>query len=662
MNFRKLYKTAVAIGLSAIFLCGCKGESDTGLADSAQESVTESETNKETSKKETGDTENSDGEKSYEEKTDAGKEDVNTDDWVSLDESKESKEVSEDDLYLTTEDRKQIVLLGKDGSTQKVVSVSGNLAPDESTDDYIESVAGSKIFYVKDKWDGSKTTYVVSLYDLKTNAEALVGEYEEIPQVTYVDGDIYIDRCKYDSEKGCYVYSTLKYTAKDGGGFLNEEVYGKLNAARSDGTLSTPLRPFGHFLRYSTPYCINRYESAVYTSEDLIYVMDADGNLLADVQMPNGCHPEVMGFDGKNIVYEMTDSNYDLVGIYRHSIDKNKTEVIAEVSDYAPETLSVIDYDDEVVYICALNQEGEQESSTVYAYNLADKKMETVARESLEAGHGYLSNPLLRTFKVIGGKAYFLAEGDGTTEWYVAEKCNGKWEKKELDVVAKKYSYSEFGTVEAYRVSKKCPYCDQKYYEDYYEWLVMDSSIPNADKINSVFEAEMKERREYSENIEPTFTKEACEDYLHTGDLKGDDEDYLYIKDARKFLDHYLFIERSGYVYNAGAIHGYPVSANIVFDLDTGDEVSFKDIFDIPVGKLKKLVAQRAKDDFNKLEDSVFVESAEELYNQVYEETDLDFDFITYYDTYLTFDFQPYDLGSYASGVISLKISYEDLK
>jgi len=128
-----------------------------------------------------------------------------------------------------------------------------------------------------------------------------------------------------------------------------------------------------------------------------------------------------------------------------------------------------------------------------------------------------------------------------------------------------------------------------------------------------------------------------------------DDIDYLD--------DNYISFRIKGYDYLGGA-HGMPYWISYIFDLNSGKQVTLKDLTDKSGGELKDIVTRAYVDKMNKEGRDLFWDDAEAT---VTEYVDLDTEAVYLTDEGLVFYMDPYLLASYAQGFQTVTIPYSAL-
>lgn len=649
MKIKNIFALIIMVVISTSLLVGCSN-------DRVQVNTGEEQTEEEEKSGKTDTVSDDKEDKEAEDDVENAKEG-----WTTL--SGQNAEVYSDDNILISPSSEQVILLKDDGSVRRTVELKGDLALDKDAGDVISCVSGNKIVYCKYSDSSDPNKQNLYLYDIDEEKWTLLDSIELYSHIDCIDGDVYVDFSKYDNESGKYFFSTVKYTVSDAGQVESEEVYKNINRARTEKSLSFQTGYYGDIRTFTTAYCINRYDFALYTNGNTIYFYNEDGLECNTVKLDDDRYPSVMCYDGNRVIFEAynpEDGSSDIYCYDLNTLETAKLDIGSSVN--GRHSLVVIGLSEDIVYLCDNDFYSIPVTINVYGYDIKKNKLFDVVSESSMPGHTYLGTPIINSFKVIGDKVFYVAEGNTATEWFCLRKEGTHWDKKALGVLAHEYSYTRYATIESTSSVENCPYCGTVCYDDYYEWPVFNRSVKNADIINKVFEDRMTAHKRSTFDYVPTFTEDDCKNYIHKGDICGYDGDDFRVYEIREVLDHYLFVEQKGYEMAAGAVHGMPYQDNLLFDLNTGKEVqSLSEIFDVSETRLKELVAEAARKDCEESYMGKYFADSDDVYRQAYDETSLEFGSYTFYDDYMTFDFGPYDLGPFSSGTISLKVYYKDL-
>ena len=129
--------------------------------------------------------------------------------------------------------------------------------------------------------------------------------------------------------------------------------------------------------------------------------------------------------------------------------------------------------------------------------------------------------------------------------------------------------------------------------------------------------------------------------------------------------DRYLTVDYNGYWYGGGA-HGMPTMYEYIFDLQTGEELTFRDFYKGTEEEFKTKVAEKVREDYNsKLTtddyNGYFAATDQEAYDTAYEYASIDSGNVSFMEDKVLVYFYPYDLGSYADGFKFYEFTYQEL-
>ena len=289
----------------------------------------------------------------------------------------------------------------------------------------------------------------------------------------------------------------------------------------------------------------------------------------------------------------------------------------------------------------------------IYAYDLKTNKQDLV----------YTVTPLpgvnsLQSYTRVYGNTLLIADLDGgELKWY---KVDSDGSKEDIDCPIRTYSAYEYGSIIYDHNEYDCPDCGTPLYKVYGEAFVLDSKYSDcADTIN----AALKQKLDDSMVISSDFYDSACEDHQADPQMYCETDD-TQVQDVRIVNSKYLVVDMSGYWYGGGA-HGMPYRNEYIFDLTTGEELTFRDFFKGTEDDLKELVASKAKEDYEKREADgdhlYFASSADELYDTVYEYTSIDSGNVYFNEDNVIYYFYPYDLASFADGFQEFSFTYQEM-
>ena len=242
---------------------------------------------------------------------------------------------------------------------------------------------------------------------------------------------------------------------------------------------------------------------------------------------------------------------------------------------------------------------------------------------------------------------------------------NGEFKQLGIDAVNYRDGSYKIGYVSTTAV---CDLCKKEIGGYYGEYPILGAEYGDkADVISAACKAKIEDYAKVFIEHEPYKAGDAseCEEIGH-GEERGSVTYDSNISRVTK-LGNYVTVESSDYWYGGGA-HGMPFHIENLYDLRTGEEVFFKDIYTGTEEDLKKTVAQATKESFEYYAQFEpdrnpfdFYDDPDELYQTVYESVTVDSIDVSYHGKWIIVVFPPYDLGSYASGFKEISIPCSDL-
>lgn len=120
--------------------------------------------------------------------------------------------------------------------------------------------------------------------------------------------------------------------------------------------------------------------------------------------------------------------------------------------------------------------------------------------------------------------------------------------------------------------------------------------------------------------------------------------------------DNYLSILANGYEY-AGGAHGMPFRTELIFNMETGEQVMGESLFDLSEEEFQKIKIEAYRNLIEHSEEGEYWQDALSIV-----EKDMDFD-SGYYLTEegVTFYYHPYMLAPYAAGYVEVTVPYAEL-
>jgi hypothetical protein len=401
-----------------------------------------------------------------------------------------------------------------------------------------------------------------------------------------------------------------------------------------------------------TGFLIGRKDNAYY-----ILYPDKSVKKIESLEFNSG---GVKAFDDKRIICPKYEDSYDFkISKYEViDIDTMQTKDL-ELPDSA---VCLYYRNGKLLYYIKDGKEYGREDITLFSLDVESGKSTELISRKVVAGMHYYS-PVVENFEFFEDKAFFTDFVDGEIKVFEVDLGGDDFAPVDLGYVAEKNDLFEYGTVESVSVTSDCPFCGKHIVQAYAEYMVLDGNkVQNAEKIN-------EQLKQHAIACVDNFENYDANDLIYE-DSCGHDEDYYYtateddnIGSVTVLENRYIAVNMEGYWYGGGA-HGMPSRDQYMFDMTTGDEVSFTDLYKGTEEQLKELVATKVKEDYESYTGDdyppYFMANAQEAYDTAYEYTSID-GFISFTEKGVVYTFYPYDLASYAEGFKEYVLSFEEV-
>lgn len=383
---------------------------------------------------------------------------------------------------------------------------------------------------------------------------------------------------------------------------------------------------------------------------------DYDGKTVSDLGKigETNVYPNVKYYNERTILYSAYD-DYDYSS-YRLIDEDIATGMTIVVSDNFG---GVVGIEDGIVYYTEWDDTIFGLSGGVlYSYDL--KKHEKTKLVSVDQKPGTNAQTVFSNVVINDGLVYARATDGKTRDWCILK--DGEF--KPLNLYPITHKVPEYGTVEYISKREKCPYCNATLGEFYGEYIIIDPKYTDkGDAIAKVLKEAVETRCEsfMAEELYRSSSADKCEESAH-GSVYSDVTYERRISDIN-ILGDYVSVDMDAYWYGGGA-HGMPYQFGYLFNLKTGEEVSFKDIYGGTEEDLKKIVAEKTKEDFLNEESDNYYDwdkDADSVYQHAYDYISFDNFPISYREDGVLLMYPPYEMASYAQGFVCVLISYEDL-
>lgn len=364
---------------------------------------------------------------------------------------------------------------------------------------------------------------------------------------------------------------------------------------------------------------------------------------------------DILNYDGEHILYTCYEGgDYDDRRLVCINLNTNDRQVVSETYNTCLGTQGSVTY---------FTEDGEglygKESVTIYSYDIATSIKEKVITITKKPGGGDTYYPG-STVEINGTALYTYTPLEDDLEWAMIKDGS----LVPLGIDKQEYSWKKYGSIEAESHTKLCDVCGEPIFQCYYEYPVLDSSVcVKAGILNELFKEKAKLYVGDLEGWSDASTSlQDCEDLGH-GQFYGKITYDETISDISRNGD-YIIVNSNGYWYGGGA-HGMPNLESALYSIITGTEASIATIFPGTEEDLKRIVAEKTKEDFLSYSEDerpyAWDEDADAVYQHAYEYISFDNFPVTYDEGKLWIEYPPYEMSSYAAGFIEVPISYEDL-
>ena len=557
--------------------------------------------------------------------------------------------------YIIDEANKKVIFLNADGSIYDQIIDYTSILEEVGPNAYLEAVGYHKL-YISNYNDNNEKELCEYNYD---NGEyTTLCTYQYIDSVEPYEDEVYVSTYDYTDSNTQYTFHKL--TPDGSNGYKDEVVFEDFTKGLSDNNRNYSLYNNNGQI-YFKSYALNNFDYIPTTGDSGIELYDPQGNFVRRITDDKGT---ICAYSDKYVIYSTYDDNYNDTGIHVYDIEEDTDKVIFDRSEYAIIPTVVGLYGDYVFVIVNEDVGKYHNDDKLVRYDLANDTSEELHTESHKAGTETIGS-YSTGFKIIDDNIYILSNTvDGQKDFVIGHDIDSGVYFSTFGATTNIYSYQEYGTVTSEDCIKDCPICGEPAFKGYMEGFQFNSdAVDNADLINEDLKAKFDTMVDDMNNHNvDEITDDDCQ-WNHK-DYSYYDTDEMYFSDVNKVLDHYISVKYNGYDYWAGAAHGYPYYYDYLYDTDTGKEVTFSELYTGSEDDLKNIVAEKAKEEYEKTEafdGMCFSEDADALAEVVRDEVNIQYANVSFYEDYFTYNFMPYDLTAYAYGMVSIPVSYDEV-
>ncbi len=402
---------------------------------------------------------------------------------------------------------------------------------------------------------------------------------------------------------------------------------------------------------YTAGYCLQEFGQIYAENRDdaQIGIFDQEGNFCDIVEEVNGVE-WVYEINDSYIIYESEEWDFTIYDRVTHT-----SKVLDVGSAYLGYEEGCIFYEK-----WELGADFFSGIETICRYDITTEQLIEVYQRTGKTGtlgmEYFLGNK--NDFYIWDGKAYFISTNGRDVNWYVYDIENETVEPIESAESLWHYTYTDYGTVVADSRQAICPICKQECYAVYSERFVLGKRFPNAKKINDYLKELQQQELDSATEIEGEIVTQ--EDCWHFPDLTLQDKFSVYVEGVTEVGAHYLQVYYSGMHYGGGAAHGHPYRDYILFDLNTGEIVTFADLYRGNEKEFKQIVLEYTVKDWERGEQIYAAQTEEQVRKDAQKWISLDMT-ISFEQDGIVAVLPVYSMGSFADGFYEIEIPYEVL-
>ncbi|MBP5281022.1 MAG: hypothetical protein J6Z22_00825, partial [Lachnospiraceae bacterium] len=495
-------------------------------------------------------------------------------------------------------------------------------------------------------YESGESSWVSHVYAVDTGTLEVVSlmvpeENYYFTAIDYYDGKVYITFYGPEGERKEYVYAREGKTFAFQGEQSEKESYFQ---ALTDCSVYVSSAVIGdHYGGCSITRSMDENGYVLVNKDGSYYKVSKDG-LLSKISALPESYVSIYAYDAKGVVFEGSDE-----GAYTLFYADYATGSAKKIAD-TKETVSFLAYQDGTLYYSVRHSKNlVLATNEVYQLNTSAWEKKKLYEKTSTPGATDIT-PGTQGFKIVDGKVYYIDLVDKKVAWVTGDLAAGSFTAQNTGFVLSEKTAFLYGTILDYEFEKLCDSCGISLERYYGEAFQLDKKYSEfADKINATLRAK-PEMMLASYNEAGGNTYEAtCEEHLENPTIWCESQEEE-VTGVTELGDHYLAVNYGGYWY-AGGAHGYPSIDQLIFDLNTGDQVTFKDFYTGSEESFKELVATKTKEDYLSYPGGgapYFAENAQEVYKEAYKRASIESSVVWFEPNGVFIVYPPYDMGPYA--------------
>ena len=555
----------------------------------------------------------------------------------------------------------RIVGMDADGEI-KILAELNNL--NEESGEYICGVTsyGDDILYVIGGYvSESDSPYSYrQIYSLRMNAPVTERVKNSTIVLTATDEGVIYSYLEYGTDgKEIYHYNLLEQSAD--WSYSEKPVYEDfIELMRSKGYRPVDYSSIAADLSLEGVTC-------VYDAYKRIQVIDKTGEILRIFEPEH----EIQYINAKTangIVYgnyDTPDGSYEAGATRTYFLNlENGKEQEIRVCDDPDESFCLLHTNDRNRIFYSIVDESEYGHVRTKVFCMDPVTMESVFlydSEEIPGMKNYYGGNGTGGFAAAGEYCLFLRPTEHSVNWHYCRIDDPK-SVQDLGITEYESVALQYGDVSYVSKTVQADSTEEVIYQYYLECLQLTGTDDGIAAINEQLRSNFDQSVDYAEkqvtgNLE---SFETDEEWFAAGSYES------YVDTVREIGSRYLAIDFGGYEYWGGA-HGYPYREYLIFDRQTGAEMTFSDLYTGSEETFKDLVATYTVQDWLSTQENHSGYSPyygwgdeESAYNELYANARLDM-LIRFDLDGLVICYTPYEYGPYASGFIEVTIPYEAL-
>lgn len=508
-------------------------------------------------------------------------------------------------------------------------------------------------------------------YDYGTNTAHLyaindgnVTYIDDVPnyslQIDFYDGSLFVQYIDYDSED-CNT-CLLDYTLTADGTYEKGSRFQKLHDSLEADGYSAVSGLIGS---------LKNHDQVIAVCDQTVAGFDTQGNQLWNTVLSQEAS-SVFAANTDYVLYDYsewidaTDSTpyHYIQNCILHNIQTGEEQTLSVWDSLSNDAQTVfIGLNEDAFYYHEHYLKNGLEHYRIYRYDLnACESTFLYEASALPGPDGrFTFTPGVTDFSVYHDRYYYRCATEDSIGWAVYDPSTDT--QNQLSVIDEERTYARYGTVSCTGGSILYDALGFDIYDYYIECFRFHDTYAQASSLNDALETIYADFLAYAQQ-----SADSEMDYLSQSDpvdisraLYPYSYD-MYIDQVMPIGSHYFAVDYAGYEYLGGA-HGYPYRDHYLFDLDTGAQLMFSDIYSGSEEQFKDVIASYSVQHWKENSEIYFFDPATEesiIYQDFYDNARLDM-LIRFEQQNLVIEYTPYEYGPYASGYIDVEIPYEAL-